>query len=180
MPRSAGGFTLLEVLVAMAIVGLGVATILQLTSQNLRLLRLAGEHQHAIALADQIVRRTEPDSESVDSGQEGLFAWERRVARVPLPDELTAAGEQRAELWSVSVAVRWSGNRSVQIATLRASLSDPLEAVNQPSQGANQPSQGMNQPSQGMNQPSQGMNRPSQGVNRPPQGVNRSPQGMSR
>ncbi|MCI0548101.1 MAG: prepilin-type N-terminal cleavage/methylation domain-containing protein [Candidatus Rokubacteria bacterium] len=125
-----GGFTLLEVLVAMVIVGLGVATVLQVASQNLRLLKLSGEHQEAVALADQLVRLSEPDQESLDGGQEGAFSWERRVVRVPVPDELSAPGQPRAELWSVAVAVRWGENRAVQISTLRASVGDPLDSVN--------------------------------------------------
>ena len=41
------GFTLLEVLVAMAILGLALVALLQLSAQGLRLLRLAEDRQKA-------------------------------------------------------------------------------------------------------------------------------------
>jgi type II secretion system protein I len=126
MPRRGhDGFTLLEVLVAMAILGLAVTTMMRLSSQSLRLLHLSGEHQRAMLLADQLVRRTPADAEGVQSGEEGAYAWERRVAVVPVAKELIPPGATSApQLRSVSVAVRWGKSRSVQLVTLRASLGE--------------------------------------------------------
>ena len=67
------GFTLLEVLVAMTILGLAIVTLIQLSSQGLRLLRLSDDHQQAVLLADRLARTTEIRSEGVDGGQEGRF-----------------------------------------------------------------------------------------------------------
>ena len=117
--RASRGFTLLEVLVALAILGLAVVTIIQLFSQGLRLLKLSGNHQRAVLLADQKAREVERLAEGVESGHEGEFSWERRVEHEPVPEELTPLGGAPWRVLRVSVKVRWSGNRSVEVATLR-------------------------------------------------------------
>lgn len=118
------GFTLLEVLVAMVILSLAVVTMIQLSSQGLRLVKLAGDHQDATRLADRIARATDVKAEGVDGGQEGPFTWERRIALVPIPKELVTPGgppgEPAIELYSLFIAVRWGSGRSVELATLRA------------------------------------------------------------
>ncbi len=113
------GFTLLEVVVALAILSLAVVTIIQLFSQGLRLLKLSGDHQWAVLLADQKMREVEPTRAGWESGQEGEFTWERRVEVSPVPEELTVPGVAPLRVFRVSVQVRWSGNRSVEVATLR-------------------------------------------------------------
>lgn len=122
--KTNGGFTLLEVLVAMVIMSLAVVTMIQLSSQGLRLVKLSGDHQEATRLADRIARATEIKDVGVDGGKEGVFTWERRIALVPIPKEfspdLPVPGEPTIELYSLSVAVRWGGGRSVEVATLRA------------------------------------------------------------
>ena len=113
------GFTLLEVLVALAILGLAVVTIIQLFSQGLRMLKLSGDHQRAVLLADQKTRDVEPEAEGIESGQEGEFTWERRVAPYPVPEDLTVPGVTPVQVFRVSVRVRWHGDRSIEVATLR-------------------------------------------------------------
>ncbi len=125
------GFTLLEVLVAMVILSLAVVTMIQLSSQGLRLVKLSGDHQEATRLADRIARATEVKAEGVDGGQEGPFTWERRIALVPVPKEFASAtgpaSGPTVELYSLSIAVRWGSGRSVELATLRA-LAVPAKA----------------------------------------------------
>jgi general secretion pathway protein I len=113
------GFTLLEVLVALAIMGLAVVTVIQLFSQGLRLLKLSGDHQRAVLLADQKLREVESLAEGIEAGQDGEFAWERRVEPHPLPETLTTPATARLPLFRLSVQVRWSGNRTVEVSTLR-------------------------------------------------------------
>jgi general secretion pathway protein I len=123
------GFTLLEVLVAFAILSIAIVTLIELSSQGLRLLKLSGDHQEAVQLADRIARETQIESDdtktdSLDSGEEGNFTWERRITRLTLPDELetkkTTPDKQLPGLYTVSVAVHWGRNQSVEVATLRA------------------------------------------------------------
>ena len=120
--RERGGFTLLEVLVAMVIVAVAIATMLQLSSQSLRLLKLSGEQQDATLLADRLLREAEPTAEDVRSGEEGPFAWERRVAVYPVAVELPPPSGPPPVLYSVSVAVRWPPNRTVVVTSLRMAM----------------------------------------------------------
>ncbi len=124
--KASGGFTLLEVMVAMAVLGVAVVAVLQLSSQSLRLIRVAGEHQDAAQLADRLVRSITPGAEQVDTGTDGDFSWERRVAAVNVNAELTTPGLTPPRLFSVSVLVRWGRNQAVELATLRTA---PPEAL---------------------------------------------------
>src|SRR5687768_18515803 len=53
---SAAGFTLLEVLVALAVLSFAVVVSIQAFAGGLRLLKLSGEHQDAMLVADQKAR----------------------------------------------------------------------------------------------------------------------------
>jgi prepilin-type N-terminal cleavage/methylation domain-containing protein len=120
------GFTLLEVLVALAVVGIAVAGVLQLASQSLRLLKLTSEHVAAVNLADRLAREPSPQAESMEHGDEGPFTWERRMLLVETPKDLDRVGVQNPQLFTVAVSVRWSPNRVVEVATLRTAVPDAL------------------------------------------------------
>lgn len=113
------GFTLLEVLVAMVVLSVAIVTLIQLTSQGLRLLRVSGEHQDAVMLADRLARAADVSRENVDTGHEGPFDWERRTRLVVMPADLTPVGSDSPRLLSLSVTVKWGGGRSVEVSTLR-------------------------------------------------------------
>jgi len=117
--RADAGFTLLEVLVAVVILSVAVVTLIQLASQGLRLLRVSGEHQEAVMLADRLARGADVSREAVDTGHEGPYSWERRTRLVVVPADLAPAGTDAPRLLSLSVAVKWGGGRSVEVATLR-------------------------------------------------------------
>jgi len=113
------GFTLLEVLVAMLILGLAVVTLIQLSSQGLRLVKLSGDQQQAALLADRLARAMEPLAEGVETGREGPMTWERRVALLGTPDELSPPSGPTPELRALTVTVRWGSGRSLELASLR-------------------------------------------------------------
>ena len=125
-----GGFTLLEVLIAFTILAVAVVSLIELTSQGLRLLKVSGDHQQAVQIADRLARDTQVNADevtseaTVETGEEGGFAWERRVTRVALPEELEpqtpVPGKEVPGLYAVAVAVRWGRNHMVEVATLRA------------------------------------------------------------
>jgi general secretion pathway protein I len=119
------GFTLLEVLVALALLGLAIVTLMQLSSQGLRLLRLSDDYQQAVLVADRVARATDILREGVVGGGEGRFLWERRVALVPVAEELTPGAGPRPRLYALSVAVRWGSNRALELASLRAVVEAP-------------------------------------------------------
>jgi hypothetical protein len=106
-------------MVALAILGIAVVTVIQLFSQSLRLLKLSGDHQQAVLLADQKARELTTIAEGTEQGQEREFSWERRVTKTPVPEELAAAGSAPLRIFQVSVLVRWSANRQVEVATYR-------------------------------------------------------------
>jgi type II secretion system protein I len=119
------GFTLLEVLVALTILGLAIVTLLQLSSQGLRLLSLSDDYQQAVLVADRVARSTDTLREGVDGGREGRFRWERRVALVPVAEELTPDAGPQPRLYTLSVSVRWGSNRALELASLRAVAGAP-------------------------------------------------------
>ncbi len=119
------GFTLLEVLVALTILGLAIVTLLQLSSQGLRLLSLSDDYQQAVLVADRVARSTDTLREGVVGGREGRFLWERRVALVPVAKELTPDAGPQPRLYALSVAVRWGSNRALELASLRAVAEAP-------------------------------------------------------
>ena len=135
-----GGFTLLEVLIAFAILAVGVVSLIQLTSQGMRLLKVSGDHQQAVQIADRLTRDTQVNAEDetsepiVETGEEGGFTWERRVTRVALPEELEpqtpVPGKEVPGLYTVAVAVRWGKNHMVEVATLRAPTPTIMPATN--------------------------------------------------
>jgi len=117
--RGARGFTLLEVLVALAILGLGAVALIQLSAQGLRLLKQSDSHQAAVLLADRLARDVTPLAEGVETGTAGEFTWERRVTTVGTPDALHAVDGPATRLLSLTITVRWSRTASVTLATLR-------------------------------------------------------------
>ena len=110
----------------MAVLGVAVVAVLQLSSQSLRLIRVAGEHQDAAQLGDRLLRAITPDAEQVDTGAEGDFSWERRVTAVEVNPDLTSPGVAPPRLFSVSVLVRWGRNQAVELATLRTAPPEGL------------------------------------------------------
>jgi prepilin-type N-terminal cleavage/methylation domain-containing protein len=115
----AGGFTLLEVLVALTILAVAVVAFMQLSSQGLRLLHVSDDYQQAVGLADRVARAIDVIGESSEAGREGRFQWESRVRLVPTPDELTPGSGPRLRLYALSVAVRWGRSRTLELASLR-------------------------------------------------------------
>jgi len=122
------GFSLLEVLVATLILGLAVVTLIQLSSQGLRLLKRSDDQQQAALLADRLARTVEPLAEGLETGQEGAMTWERRVAPSRAPDELIPPSGPMPELRALTVTVRWGPGRSLQLASLRL-IPRPPEAA---------------------------------------------------
>jgi general secretion pathway protein I len=120
-----GGFTLLEVLVAMVILSVAVVTLIQLASQGLRLLKASSDHQEAALLADRVTRNADPNAEATASGQEGQFTWAWRARLVAVPDELTPAQGPRPRLLELSTTVKWGKGRSMELVTLRLAQGAP-------------------------------------------------------
>ena len=123
------GFTLLEVLVAFAILSIAIVAGIQAFAQGLRLLRVAGDHQQAVLLADQKLREVlRPVAGDHDEGKEGAFAWERTTAAVDAPDLSGSRATEQWKVYRITVKVRWGEGqpRQVEVATLRVSAERPV------------------------------------------------------
>jgi type II secretion system protein I len=127
--RSADGFTLLEVLVALTILGIAVVSLIELSSQSLRLIKTSADYQQAAVLADRLATGAVPSDETVEQGREGNFQWERRTALVQVPEELlpkdTVPGKEAPKLFLLTIDVRWGRDQSLELATLRTPIAPP-------------------------------------------------------
>jgi len=124
------GFTLLEVLIALAILSTAVVLSFQGVSQGLRLLKAAGDQQQAVIVADQKARELVVPVEGTESGSAGRFSWERtsRVLETPELNPPDAAPEWR--VFRISVVVTWDQQRRLEVSTLRTvpATSDPTQS----------------------------------------------------
>ena len=108
------GFTLIEVAVAMAILGVGVVTVLELFSAGLRVERNSGIRTRAVVRARALLDQTLAIPEiapGADHGEYGDgYRWERRIREAP---EYTDNGDQELGVESeltmleVEVSVLW-------------------------------------------------------------------------
>ena len=114
------GFTLIEVLVAFTILSLTVVVAVQGFAQGLRLLKLSGDHQRAILIADQKAREVVVAKEGREDGTEGAYTWERVIKPLPAP-ELEGPGKlSKWHVYEISVQVAWGDSRrTVSVTTLR-------------------------------------------------------------
>jgi general secretion pathway protein I len=124
---TADGFTLLEVIVALAILSVAVVAAIQGFAQGLRLLKLAGDHQQAMLVADQKTREVIVPTEGREQGHEGEFAWDRNITLVDAPDLTLVGVPVRWRVFQIGVTVKWDERRQVEITTLRTvpATSDP-------------------------------------------------------
>ncbi len=139
---SPGGFTLIEVLVALAILSLAVVASIQGFAQGLRLLKLAGDYQQAMLLADQKMREIVAPKEGREQGNEGLLRWERTTRLLETPDLTPAGGMPRGKVYEIDVRVVWEEKRQLEIRTLRLVPPETTQTTVTTSLGATTPSSG--------------------------------------
>ncbi len=125
------GFSLLEVLVAFAILSISLGVLLQVFATGLRNAGLADDYTRAVLYAESIlaaIGREVPLAEGERSGPvNDQFSWRSTVSAFTegLPDPEKA----RVRAYRVSVEVYWPGraqqNRSVILETLRLAPVEP-------------------------------------------------------
>lgn len=138
-PRAQAGFSLLEVLVAFAILAVSLGVLMNIFSQAARTTILASQYSRAASLAEarlNAVGAAEiPLEEGTFSGEpEGGIAWEVSIVPLSLGEEFTQ--EPLATPYRVNATALWQDGgqvRSVTLSTLRlsglstASLPEPEE-----------------------------------------------------
>lgn len=108
--RAEAGFTLVEALVALAILSLAVVAALETASRTLGTQAAAARHLEAVALADarlnalaalpadQLAGRVGSEAGTVELDSRS-YSWRSRLRR----------GEAAPELWTAAVRVSWEG-----------------------------------------------------------------------
>jgi len=106
------GFTLIEVVVALALLGVGLIVIIELFSGGLRLGRISGEYTQAIGYArlkmeDSTLARQM--NEGIEEGEfDKNFRWQLEVKKVNiLPMEEVADLALPVELYQIKLNVIW-------------------------------------------------------------------------
>ncbi len=122
------GFTLLEILVALAILGIALTLVLELFAGGLRLLGRSEESLRAAQLAAQKMEEVLMRQEAVtgERVEQGVFPdgtrWQVRVAPVPSPDATNLSAAVPWDLHEYAVRVTWSSGlreRSYDLYTTR-------------------------------------------------------------
>jgi general secretion pathway protein I len=123
--RTAEGFTLLEVLAALAIAGLGLGALLAATGTGLGNAKLASEYIEAARIAQSrlaavgVAAPLTPGTTAGGAG--GGYSWEVRVSPAA-ETEAAPGGLPRPALYGFEVVVRWTsggGARSVSLHSQR-------------------------------------------------------------
>jgi general secretion pathway protein I len=121
---SGRGFTLLEVVVAVAIVGLGVVTLLEIFSSGLQLGARSRDRTEAVAYGRQVMdqflaRRTL--AEGTEHGRTGdTNRWQLQVQPIRPVDGLTLGNDWELKEIALEIFVPESGReRRVELRTLR-------------------------------------------------------------
>jgi len=124
-PAQAAGFTLLEVLVAMTIVGIGVVTLLQVFSMGLRLGARSSMQTEALASGRLVLDDILARSKLEDGAEQGTFddrtRWQLQVQTVRDPQgELTLGSNLELKDVTVNLTVNDGGReRRLEFKTLR-------------------------------------------------------------
>ncbi len=137
-PRTPKGFTLLEVMVALAVLAVGIVTILELFGTGLRLTTKASRRTQAVIYAQSVMDRLLAQSkldDGSDGGQfPGGFSWRAQVSEIHPDDEGSRLQPNRQSqtdffhLKQIEVGVSWSegvGEQSCALRSLRTVTDQP-------------------------------------------------------
>jgi len=119
------GFTLIEVVVAMAILSIGLLAIIELFGGGLRLGRVSGEYTKASAYARIILEEITLAKTLVEGVQEGEFdkdfRWLVEVKRVDLlPPGKETLYRPPVAVYRVRIDVRWKSGLKDRVASMES------------------------------------------------------------
>lgn len=113
------GFTLVEILVAFAILALTLAAVMQALSGGLRILSTSDAHSIALRIAETRLAeagRSMPLESSVETGEDGRYRW--RLEITPY-DGKAGPGSAIPSAYTVRVSVSWGGGRNLTLSTVK-------------------------------------------------------------
>jgi general secretion pathway protein I len=120
-----GGFTLLEIVIALAILSLGLISAIEVFSNDLRMVLASKEYTQALTHAQELIEELNlnPPVEGTEAGEfpDG-YKWQRLITPYA-PDKEESSSS--VKIFEVKVIVSWSsGNktRDVELTTLRTVL----------------------------------------------------------
>ena len=109
-PRTSRGFTLLEVIIALAILGIGFALAMELLATGVRSVKTSEEYTQAVLLAHRKMAEIADTASlkgAVEQGESGAgLRWASELQALPQDEALPA------QLYQVRVRVTWPGRRS--------------------------------------------------------------------
>lgn len=122
MGRRAGGFSLLEILVAFAIAAMALGLLYRVSGNNARQAGGLLQHERAMVLAQSLLaaHQTVPAQGVNDRGEAAGYGWQ--VQSRPYPTPAGNAAPQAARLHELRVDVRWhdgTAGRAFELASLR-------------------------------------------------------------
>jgi general secretion pathway protein I len=119
------GFTLIEVVVALAILGVGLTVIIELFSGGLRLARTSEEYTKAMSYAQMKMEEiaTQQDiEEGIKEGEfDNTFRWKVGVKKVDiLPVEKNPEFKPPVELFQIRVNILWKSGSKERSASIES------------------------------------------------------------
>ena len=128
------GFTLLEVVVAMAILGMGLTVIIELFSGGLRLARTSEEYTKAMNFAHMKMEEITSQQKIEEGSNEGkcdddTFRWQVKIKKTDLlPIEKDSDFKPPIELFQVIVDILWQSGSKERSARIESYKASKLEA----------------------------------------------------
>ena len=127
---ASSGFTLLEIMVALAILSLGIVTVLELLAGSLNIGVKASRHTQAAIYAQNIMDRAFAQTMLEDGEERGEFpdgySWVARVQEVRLDDTSSRFQSNRPNqldffhLKEIAVQIAWEENGGAKTFTVRS------------------------------------------------------------
>ena len=122
--RSSRGFTLLEIVVAMTIVGLGVVTLLEVFSSGLRLGTRSQDRTEVITQGRQVMDQFLAGRTLAEGTEQGIIGengrWKLQVQPVRSAEELSLGNDWELKEIALDIIVpESSSERRVELRTLR-------------------------------------------------------------